>query len=204
MHRIDKSVPIEETVGEMSRLVEEGKIRSIGFCELSRESLKKANSVFPVSALQSEYSIWSRDIESEIIPECRKNNTSIVPYSPLGKGFLAGAVSDWNKLTVKDKRKSLPRFKGDNIKNNLEKLNLLNEAALDLNCSLAQLSLAWLYDLGDDIIPIPGTVSIDHLKENVESLNIKVSQDVKNIIDELNSSFLGDRSDPFGMKFINM
>lgn len=204
MHRIDRSIPLEETVGAMSRLVEEGKIKAIGFCEISKESLKKVNSIFPVSALQSEYSIWSRDIEEDIIPECRKNKISVIPYSPLGKGFLAGAINSWDNISNKDKRKNLPRFKRDNLSKNLSKLKLLKEASLDLNCSVAQLSLAWLNSRGDDIIPIPGTVSTQHLEENVKSLELKVDNETLGLIDEIYFDISGDRLDPFGMKFINM
>lgn len=171
-HRVDPEVPIEETVGAMSRLVEQGKVRHLGLSEAAPDTLRRACKVHPISALQTEYSLWSRDPEDEILPVCRELGVGYVAYSPLGRGFLTGAIRRFEDLAKDDYRRNSPRFQGDNFDKNLELVKEIEEMASAKKCTPAQLALAWLLAQGDDIVPIPGTKHVDYLEQNVAALDV--------------------------------
>lgn len=175
-HRIDPNVPVEDTVGAMSRLVEEGKVRFLGLSEAGPKSLGRAMRTHPISALQTEYSLWSRDVESEILPACRELGIGFVPYSPLGRGFLSGEIRQFEDLPADDARRNQPRFQGENFQKNLDLVSKLGEIARQKGCSTSQLALAWVHAQGDDIIPIPGTKRRRYLDENVSASYIKLSK----------------------------
>jgi aryl-alcohol dehydrogenase-like predicted oxidoreductase len=185
-HRIDPNVPIEDTVGEMSRLVEEGKVRYLGLSEAGAASLSRAMRTHPISALQTEYSLWSRDVEQEILPACRELGIGFVPYSPLGRGFLSGQIKTFDDLPADDARRVQPRFQGENFQKNLDLVRKLEELAQAKSCTAAQLALAWVHAQGPDIIPIPGTKRRKYLDENVAALNIRLS---RQDLEELDSVF---------------
>lgn len=205
LHRVDPKVPIEETVGAMKELVEEGKVRHIGLSEASSQTIKRAQKVHPIAALQSEYSIWSKDIEEEILPLCRKLNIAVVPYSPLGRGFLSGKIKSVDNFVENDYRRNSPRFQGDNFNQNLSLIQPLEEIADQLNISLAQLALTWLLSNGEDIVPIPGTKRKSYLKENIAAIDIVLPKDVKDFIDKTVpvGSAAGDRYPIHSMKLLN-
>jgi len=175
-HRVDPDVPIEDTIGEMSRLVEEGKVRFIGMSEAGAKSLRRAMKVHPVTALQTEYSLWSRDVEDEILPTCRELGIGFVPYSPLGRGFLTGQFRSVDDFPEDDARRQQPRFQGENFQKNLDLVTKLNELAARKGCTASQLALAWVYAQGSDIVPIPGTKRRKYLDENVAALQIELSK----------------------------
>ena len=204
-HRVDAGIPIEETVGAMAELVKEGKVRYLGLSEASTTSIRKAASVHPISALQSEYSLWVRDIEKEIIATCRELNITIVPYSPLGRGALTGALKDVKNFEANDFRRTLPRFQAEAFEKNLQIINALEKTAAEKNCTLAQLSLAWLLAKGDDIIPIPGTKRRKYLQENVAATDIVLSKKDVQEIEELMAGYKveGERYSEGAMKLVN-
>jgi aryl-alcohol dehydrogenase-like predicted oxidoreductase len=180
-HRIDPKVPVEEMAGAMSGLVKEGKVRYIGLSEASVVSIRKAHSVHPVSALQSEYSILTRDVEKEILQVCKELKITFVPFSPLSRGLITNTL-DRDKFDVNDFRLSLPRFSGDNLENNLKLARAFSDLASGKNCTPAQLALSWLLAKGDHIIPIPGTRHRRYLEENTRAVEINLtSTDLKNI-----------------------
>jgi aryl-alcohol dehydrogenase-like predicted oxidoreductase len=185
-HRIDAAVPVEDTVGEMSRLLEEGKIRFIGLSEAGSGSLRRASRTAPISALQTEYSLWSRDVEDEILPVCRELGVGFVPYSPLGRGFLSGELKSFNDLPPDDARRTQPRFQGENFKRNLELVDKLAAIAKAKGCTTSQLALAWVHAQGQDIVPIPGTKRRKYLEENVAALSIQLS---RHDLDEIEDVF---------------
>lgn len=205
LHRVDPSVPIEETVGAMKELVEEGKVRHIGLSEVSSQTIKRAQKVHPIAALQTEYSIWTRDIEEEILPLCRKLNIAVVPYSPLGRGFLSGKIKSVDKFVENDFRRNAPRFQGGNFNQNLTLIRQLEDIANQLNISPAQLALTWLMSNGEDIIPIPGTKRRSYLKENIAAIDFELPNDVKNFINKAIpvGSAAGDRYPVYSMKLLN-
>lgn len=172
VHRLDHSVPVEETVGALAELVAEGKIRGIGLSEVGPDILRRAASVHPIAALQSEYSLWLRDVEKEVLPTCRELDIAFVPYSPLGRGFLTGAVTSTSGLTQDDIRLNSPRFQAGNIDRNLVLLESVKALAAARGCTLGQVALAWLFAQGDDIVPIPGTKRIKYLEENAGAVDI--------------------------------
>ncbi|WP_406736782.1 aldo/keto reductase [Thioclava sp. GXIMD4215] len=172
VHRVAPDQPIEETMQALARLVAEGKIGHIGLCEVSAATLRRAHAVHPVSALQTEYSLWTRGVETEILPVCRELGIGFVPYSPLGRGFLTGAYSDPSKLASGDFRAMLPRFKDQALASNLRIADLVRDWALRKGCSPAQLALAWLLAQGDDIVPIPGTKRPAYLADNLGALDV--------------------------------
>ncbi|MCE8051990.1 aldo/keto reductase [Halomonas daqingensis] len=174
LHRLDRQVPIEESVGALARLVEEGKIRAIGLSEISAATLRRARTEHPIAAVQSEYSLWTRNPEIALLDACREANTALVAFSPLGRGFLAGAVTDASQLTENDVRQGMPRFSADNLPRNLRQLEKLQSIASEQEGTSGQLALAWLTAQGDDVIPIPGSRSIAHMRENLaaESLHL--------------------------------
>jgi aryl-alcohol dehydrogenase-like predicted oxidoreductase len=205
-HRVDSNVPVEETVGEMSRLVEEGKVRFLGLSEAGPDSLRRAMRTFPISALQTEYSLWSRDVEAEILPTCRELGIGFVPYSPLGRGFLSGELKSFDDLPADDARRGQPRFQGENFQKNLDLVSKLSALAKEKGCTTAQLALAWVHAQGSDILPIPGTKRRKYLDENVAALEIKLS---KAELEEIESEFpsgaaAGDRYPPGMMAKVGM
>jgi len=174
-HRVDPNTPVEETVGAMSRLVEEGKVRFIGLSEASVDSMRRANSVHPITALQSEYSLWTRDVEKEILPVCRELGIGFVPFSPLGRGFLGGQIKDSSGFVAGDFRLDNPRFEESNLKQNLIFLKKVKVIAEEKGCTPAQLALAWVLAQGKDIVPIPGTKRRKYLEENAAAIELKLT-----------------------------
>lgn len=172
LHRWDKKVPVEESVGEMSRLVEEGKVRALGLSEVSADTLRRAHAVHPITAVQNEYSLWSRNVEIGVLQACRELGVTLVAFSPLTRGFLCGNVTDAAALDAKDIRRAMPRFAPDNLAANLKLLPAYNDLAREAGCTPAQLALAWLLDRDASIIPIPGTTRIDHLQEDLAAASI--------------------------------
>jgi aryl-alcohol dehydrogenase-like predicted oxidoreductase len=174
-HRVDKSTEIEETVGAMAELVEAGKVRHIGLSEASPETIRRAHAVHPVTALQTEYSLWSRDPEDEIFPTVRELGIGFVAYSPLGRGFLSGRITSPEDLDPDDFRRRNPRFQGDNFERNLELVERVREIAEEKDATPAQLALAWVLRQGDDIVPIPGTKRASYLEENARAAEVELS-----------------------------
>jgi aryl-alcohol dehydrogenase-like predicted oxidoreductase len=169
LHRIDTNVPIEETIGAMARLIEQGKVRYIGLSEAGAKTIRRAHATYPITALQSEFSLWTRDLEAEILGVCRELGIGIVPYSPLGRGFLTGTVKK-NDFGDRDFRRMSPRFQGENFQKNLEIVQRVEEMAAEKHCTPAQLALAWVLAKGKDVVPIPGTKRRKYLDENLAAL----------------------------------
>ncbi len=176
-HRVDPQVPIEETVGAMSELVSEGKVRYIGLSEAAAGTIRRAHAVHPIAALQTEYSLWSRDVEDEILPVCRELGIGFVPYSPLGRGFLTGQIRKFEDLAEDDFRRFSPRFQGDHFVKNLELVRRVEEIAAEKGVKSSQLALAWLLAQGNDIVPIPGTKRREYLEENIGAIAIELSNE---------------------------
>src|SRR5204863_752251 len=166
-HRVDADTPIEETVGAMADLVRQGKVRFLGLSEADAETIRRAHAVHPITAVQSEYSLWTRDPEPEILPTCRELGIGFVPYSPLGRGFLTGKIQKPEDLAENDFRRTVPRFQGDNFQRNLDLVKRVEEIVREKHCTPAQLALAWVLAQGNDIVPIPGTKRRKYLQENV-------------------------------------
>lgn len=204
IHRIDVSTPIEETIGAMADLVAQGKVRYIGISEASAATIRKAHAVHPLSAVQSEYSLWSRDLENEVIPTCRELGISLVAYSPLGRGFLTGKL-DLDSLEQGDFRSGMPRLQGDNLEHNRQLLNRFVDLAQSKGISAPNLALAWVLAKGSDIIPIPGTRRIKYLLENIAATNIRLSEsDLREIEDIFTvGAAQGGRYTEAGMKGVN-
>jgi aryl-alcohol dehydrogenase-like predicted oxidoreductase len=175
-HRVDKNVPIEDTVGAMAELVSEGKVRYIGLSEASPRTIRRAHKVHPISALQSEYSLWEREPEEEILPTLRELGIGFVPYSPLGRGFLTGQFKKFDDLAQDDYRRFSPRFQGENFQKNLDLVAKISEIAAEKNATPAQLALAWVLAQGDDIAPIPGTKRRKYLEQNLAAAEIKLTK----------------------------
>ncbi|MFB2923590.1 aldo/keto reductase [Aerosakkonema funiforme] len=184
-HRVDPNTPIEETVGAMAELVKEGKVRYLGLSEASSETLRRAYSVHPITALQSEYSLWSRDPEDGILDTCRELGIGFVPYSPLGRGFLTGQIKKFEDLAPDDYRRQSPRFQGENFEKNLELVQRIEEIAQQKGCLPAQLALAWVLAQGEDIVPIPGTKRRKYLEENVGAVDVELTPEDLQSIDEV-------------------
>ena len=174
LHRVDTNVPIEETIGAMARLIEQGKVRYIGLSEAGAKTIRRAHATYPITALQSEFSLWTRDIEAEILGVCRELGIGIVPYSPLGRGFLTGKVKK-NDFGDRDFRRMSPRFQGENFQKNLEIVQRVEEMAAEKKCTPAQLALAWVLAKGKDVVPIPGTKRRKYLDENFAALEISLT-----------------------------
>ena len=183
-HRVDPDVPIEETVGAMAELVDAGKVRFLGLSEAGPETIRRAHAVHPISALQTEYSLWSRDPEDEILTTVRELGIGFVAYSPLGRGFLTGQITSPEDFEAGDFRRQNPRFQGDNFARNLELVERVREIAADKDCTPGQLALAWVMAQGDDIVPIPGTKRRSYLEQNVEATEISLSDSELAAIDE--------------------
>ncbi|HET7370904.1 MAG TPA: aldo/keto reductase [Gammaproteobacteria bacterium] len=184
-HRVDPDTPIEDTIGAMSRLVEEGKVRFLGMSEAAPQTLRRAHAVHPITALQTEYSLWSRDPEDEILPTCRELGVGFVAYSPLGRGFLSGRIKHFDDLEPDDYRRNSPRFQGENFERNIELVNRIEQLARDKGCTAGQLALAWVLAQGEDIVPIPGTTKRSHLEENVAAVDVTLSDADLDAIDEI-------------------
>jgi len=176
-HRVDPNVPIEETIGAMSELVQEGKVRYLGMSEAAPQTIRRAYTVHEITAIQTEYSLWSRDVEDEILPVIRELGIGFVAYSPLGRGFLTGQIQTFEDLAEDDYRRFSPRFQGENFTKNLDLVNQIRELAREKDCQPSQLALAWILSQGDDIVPIPGTKRIQYLEENIGALKIQLSKE---------------------------
>jgi aryl-alcohol dehydrogenase-like predicted oxidoreductase len=175
LHRADPKRPIEETVGAMATLVKEGKVKYLGLSEVGPQTLRRAHSVHPLSVLQSEYSLWETEIEKEILPTLRELGIGLVPFSPVGRGFLTGQIKRPEDLGENDMRRNLPRFQGENFKKNLQLVEAVQKLAEGRKATATQIALAWLLHQGDDIVPIPGTTRVKHLEENAKAAEIKLS-----------------------------
>ncbi|KAA8527869.1 hypothetical protein F0562_035262 [Nyssa sinensis] len=174
-HRIDTRLPIEVTMGELKKLVEEGKIKYIGLSEASASTIRRAHAVHPITAVQLEWSLWTRDVEEEIVPTCRELGIGIVSYSPLGRGFLSSGPKMVDNLSKEDFRKYLPRFQPENLEHNKNIFERVNEMAARKGCSPSQLALAWVHHQGNDVCPIPGTTKIENLNQNIGALSVKLT-----------------------------
>jgi aryl-alcohol dehydrogenase-like predicted oxidoreductase len=183
-HRVDPDTPIEETVGAMQELVQEGKVRHLGLSEAAPATIRRAHEVHPITALQTEYSLWSRDPEEEILPTVRELGIGFVAYSPLGRGFLSGQIQSPDDFAPDDFRRTNPRFQGENFQRNLELVERVKEIAAEKGVTPGQLALAWLLHQGDDIVPIPGTKRVKYLEENVAAADIELSEEDLARIDE--------------------
>lgn len=204
-HRVDRAVPIEETVGAMSRLVEEGKVRYLGLSEAAPATIRRAHKTHPISALQTEYSLWSRDPEDEIISTCRELGITFVPYSPLGRGFLTGKIKKVEDLQPNDWRRNGPRFQGENFQRNLDLVSRVEEMAREKGCQPAQLALAWVLAQGEDMVPIPGSSRKSHLEENLRAFEVTLSSEDLARIDEVapKGAAAGERYPETAMRMVN-
>jgi aryl-alcohol dehydrogenase-like predicted oxidoreductase len=205
-HRVDPHTPIEDTVGTMAELVTEGKVRFLGLSEASAATIRRAHAVHPISALQSEYSLWSRDVEAEILPTCRELQIGFVPWSPLGRGFLTGQIQTFDDLEPNDWRRTSPRFQGENFGRNLDLVAQVQQMAHDKNCTPAQLAIAWLLQQGEDIVPIPGTKRVSYLLENLGALEVKLTDLELDRIDAIlpQGAASGDRYPTAMMQMVNL
>jgi aryl-alcohol dehydrogenase-like predicted oxidoreductase len=203
-HRVDPNVPIEETVGAMSELVTEGKVLHLGLSEAAPQTIRRAHAVHPITAVQTEYSLWTRDPEAEVIPTCRELGIGFVPYSPLGRGFLSGRFKSPDELDEGDFRRHGPRFTGANLQANLALAAKVEEIARDKGITSAQLAIAWVLAQGDDLVPIPGTKRRSYLEQNVGAVDVELSDaDLERIDAELPAA-AGDRYDQAGMASVSL
>jgi aryl-alcohol dehydrogenase-like predicted oxidoreductase len=201
-HRVDRAVPIEETVGAMADLIGQGKVRFLGLSEASAQTIRRAHAVHPIAALQTEYSLWSRDVEDEILPTVRELRIGFVAYSPLGRGFLTGQIKRPEDIAEGDWRKNHPRFQGENFQKNLDLVARVEALARNKRCTPGQLALAWLLAKGDDIVPIPGTKHRKYVEENVGGLNVSLSSAELEELEEVGVA-AGSRYPEGGMRTIN-
>jgi aryl-alcohol dehydrogenase-like predicted oxidoreductase len=204
-HRVDPNTPIEDTVGAMAPLVREGKVRFLGLSEAAPATIRRAHAVHPIAALQTEYSLWTRDPEDEVLPTTRELGIAFVAYSPLGRGFLTGQIKKFEDLAADDFRRNSPRFQGENFQKNLDLVGRVEQIAKEKNCTPGQLALAWLLARGDDIIPIPGTKRRKYLEENIAALNVKLSAADLQRLDEVapKGAASGDRYNQVMMALLN-
>jgi aryl-alcohol dehydrogenase-like predicted oxidoreductase len=202
-HRVDLDTPIEDTVGTMAELVKAGKVRSLGLSEAAPNTIRRAHATHPISALQTEYSLWSREPEDEILPTVRELGIGFVAYSPLGRGFLTGRFRSVDDLEPSDYRRNSPRFAGENFAKNLDVVKKIEEIAREKGCTPSQLALAWVMRQGDDIVPIPGTKHVRYVEENAAALDVQLSDDDLRRIDEVAPKGIaaGDRYP--NMSFVN-
>jgi aryl-alcohol dehydrogenase-like predicted oxidoreductase len=203
-HRVDPNVPIEETVGALAELVAEGKVLHIGLSEAAPETIRRANAVHPITALQSEYSLWTRGVEAEIIPTCRELGIGFVAYSPLGRGFLTGRFTSPDDLDEGDFRRTNPRFEAENFKANQKLATKVKEIAEEKGVTPAQLALAWVLAQGDDIVPIPGTKRRAYLEENAAAADVELTDEDLRRIDQEVPEAAGERYTPDGMATVNL
>ena len=204
-HRVDPDTPIEDTVGAMSELVREGKVRWLGLSEAAPQTIRRAHAVHPIAALQSEYSLWSREPEDVILPTLRELGIGFVPYSPLGRGFLTGQIKRIEDLEADDYRRHSPRFQGENFQKNLHLVDEINSIASDKGCAPAQLALAWVLAQGNDIVPIPGTKKRKYLEENVRALEVQLTANDLARIDRVipPGAASGERYAPAALRAVN-
>lgn len=204
-HRVDPDTPIEETVGAMAELVKTGKVRYLGLSEASADTIRRAHAIHPITALQSEYSLWTRDPEDEVLQTCRELGIGFVPYSPLGRGFLTGQIKRFEDLAEDDYRRHSPRFEGENFQRNLDLVQRVGEIAREKHCSPAQLALAWVLAQGEDIVPIPGTKRRKYLQENVGALDVYLTTADLARINEVapKGAFAGERYPAAAMASVN-
>ena len=204
-HRVDRLVPIEETVGAMGDLIREGKVRFLGLSEAAPTTIRRGHQEHPISALQTEYSLWTRDPEDEVLPLCRELGIGFVPYSPLGRGFLTGRFRTFEDLPEDDYRRNSPRFQGDNFQRNLDLVQKVEEIARRKQCTPAQLALAWLLAQGKDLVPIPGTKQRRYLEENIGALDVELSASDLQEIEEVAPKGVaaGERYHEAGMRTID-
>jgi aryl-alcohol dehydrogenase-like predicted oxidoreductase len=203
-HRVDPRVPIEETVGAMAELVEEGKVRHIGLSEAAPETIRRANAIHPITAVQTEYSLWTRDPEAEVLPTCRELGIGFVPYSPLGRGFLAGRFTSPEELDADDFRRTGPRFTGDNLEANLTLAAKVREIAAEKGVTPAQLAIAWVLARGDDLVPIPGTKRRAYLEQNADAVDVELTAEDLARIDAELPQVAGERYNEAGMAAVNL
>ncbi len=205
LHRVDPTVPIEDTVGAMADLVQQGKVRHLGLSEASPESLRRADRTHPIAALQTEFSLWTRDPEDELLPTVRELGIGFVAYSPLGRGFLAGRFKSIDDLAPDDWRRTSPRFEGENFAKNLALVDRVKQLAREKDCTPAQLALAWVLARGSDVVPIPGTSSAMRLEENVRAAEVRLSADEIKQLDEIApmGAAIGARYASNGMSLLN-
>jgi aryl-alcohol dehydrogenase-like predicted oxidoreductase len=201
LHRRDRSVPIEETVGAMKELVDAGKVRYIGLSEVSADTLRRAHAVHPISALQSEYSLWERRVEKAVLATVRELGIGFVPYSPLGRGFLTGTIKR-EQLEDNDARRSHPRFSEENAVRNQRIVDVVREVARECNATPAQVALAWVLSRGEDVVPIPGTKRVRYLEENVAALDVRLTPDQLARLEGLHSQTAGERYTPEMMQLV--
>jgi len=203
-HRRDRKTPIEETVGAMAELVDEGKVRHLGLSEVGADTLRRASAVHPIAALQSEWSLWSRDVEAEIVPTARELGIGIVPYSPMGRGFLTGTIGSADDLAPDDFRRQSPRFQRENLDANLRLVQRVRGIASELDCTPGQLALGWLLRQGDDVVPIPGTKRVAYLEENVAAAELGLIDEDARALEEVApaGAAAGERYPPEGMTAI--
>jgi aryl-alcohol dehydrogenase-like predicted oxidoreductase len=204
-HRVDPDTPIEETVGAMADLVHKGKVRFLGLSEAGAETIRRAHAVHPITALQSEYSLWTRDPEADVLGVCRELGIGFVPYSPLGRGFLTGKIKKREDLPEDDYRHTTPRFQDGNFQRNLDLVERVGEIASERRCTPAQLALAWVLAQGDDIVPIPGTKRRKYLQENVGALDVILTSADLARIEEVapKHAFAGERYPDWAMQMVN-
>jgi aryl-alcohol dehydrogenase-like predicted oxidoreductase len=204
-HRVDPDTPIEETVGAMADLVGKGKVRFLGLSEAGAETIRRAHALHPITALQSEYSLWTRDPEADVLGVCRELGIGFVPYSPLGRGFLTGKIKKREDLPEDDYRHTTPRFQGENFQRNLDLVERVGEIAREKRCTPAQLALAWVLAQGDDIVPIPGTKRRKYLQENVGALNVDLTSADLARIEEIapKHAVAGERYPDWAMQMVN-
>jgi aryl-alcohol dehydrogenase-like predicted oxidoreductase len=204
-HRVDPEVPIEETVGAMTRLFEEGKVRYLGLSEASAQTIRRAHAVHPIAALQSEYSLWTRDVEEEILPACRELGIGFVAYSPLGRGFLTGQFKSPDDLPEDDRRRQFPRFLEENFRQNMRLVERVRALAAEKGCKPSQLALAWVLAQGQDIVPIPGTKRRTYLEENAGATEVKLTAEDLERLEEVlrEQTVAGARYPEPGMKSVN-
>jgi aryl-alcohol dehydrogenase-like predicted oxidoreductase len=202
-HRLDSDVPIDETVGAMADLVQQGKIRYIGLCEVSAATLKKASGIHPITALQSEYSLWQRDVEKTILPACRDLKISFIPFSPLGRGFLTGTIKGPRDLKENDYRTTMPRFDSKAITQNMTLVTALQPLADKMEVSLAQLSLAWLLAQDESIVPIPGMKQRKYIDENLAAIDLLLTDKVIAQLNTMDVTIKGNRHNPYNLEFID-
>jgi aryl-alcohol dehydrogenase-like predicted oxidoreductase len=205
-HRVDQDTPIEETVGAMAELVQAGKVRYLGLSEAGAQTIRRAHAVHPIAALQTEYSLWSRDVEDELLSACRDLGIGLVPYSPLGRGFLTGQIKSLNDLPEDDWRHHSPRFQGDNWEHNWRLVKEIREIAKDKGCTPSQLALGWVLAQGADIVPIPGTKRRSYLEENISALDLRLTQEDLQRIEKIapRDVAAGSRYPEAGMRLVNV
>jgi aryl-alcohol dehydrogenase-like predicted oxidoreductase len=201
-HRVDPEVPIEETVGAMAKLKEEGKIRYLGLSEAAPDTIKRGNAEHPITAVQTEFSLWTRETEAEVQPLCKELGITFVPYAPLGRGFLTGTITDPDGFSESDRRQDHPRFKPENMEKNLGLLEVIRSMAADKGATPAQIAIAWVMGASDNLVPIPGTKKVKYLEENIAALNVALSADDRAALEDAfpEGAASGERYDPPQLK----